>query len=68
MELREGKAGKFVHCRPCNVVERLDDNPGGRKGRHEERKLLKKYQPSSSFGTSLGDALKAALEDQNDKR
>lgn len=65
MELREGKAGKFVHCRQCNVIEKLEEGMANKKQqRRETEKLLKKYG-SSSFGTSLGEALKKALAEND---
>lgn len=65
MEIHNGKAGAYFQCRRCNVVEKADDKKKG-VSKREERKLKEKYSPSSegSFGTSLGDLLKAALEDK----
>ncbi len=66
MELHEGKAGVYFQCRPCNVVEKAE----GRKkaiNKREERKLVQKYTKTESFGNSLGDLLKAALETDKDK-
>lgn len=49
---------------PMHVVEKAEDKKKG-VSKREERKLKEKYSPSeSSFGTSLGDLLKAALEDK----
>jgi DNA topoisomerase-3 len=65
MELHEGKAGKYAQCRPCNVIEMLDDERQGRLNKRAERELLRKYAGSAGFGNSLGEALKAALERQD---
>lgn len=64
MELRFGKAGKFVHCRSCNVVEVLEDSPKNlRNQRNQARNLVKKYsKDTNSLGSSLGDALKEAMQ------
>lgn len=60
MELRQGKAGKFFQCKPCNVIEMLE-NGEGRKARNDN---VKKYQQKAPLSSSLGDALKAALEEK----
>lgn len=63
MEMHEGKAGLYFQCRTCNKVEKAE----GRKkavNKREERKLVQKYSQKDDFGTSLGDLLKAALEDK----
>lgn len=65
MELREGKAGKFFQCRPCNVIEMLaGDGKGGEQG--PDRRLVRQYQKEKPLTSSLGDALKAALEKRDD--
>ncbi|MEI7027977.1 DNA topoisomerase III [Paenibacillus sp. y28] len=69
MELHNGKAGKYVQCRRCNVVELLDDSQSGRSGkvnRRESQQLLQKYSGKESLGSSLGDALKSALQQSSD--
>ncbi|WP_174733679.1 DNA topoisomerase III [Mesobacillus harenae] len=64
MEIHNGKAGAYFQCRRCNVVEKAEEKKKGVTKR-EERKLKEKYSPEeSSFGNSLGDLLKAALEDK----
>ena len=65
MELRQGKAGKFFQCRPCNVIEMLDDTGGGRGRKNQNRDLVKKYAPKDSLSSNLGAALKSALEEKN---
>jgi len=62
MVLRQGKAGKFFQCKPCNVIEKLDaDEKRGRKSRDAN---IKKYQQQAPLSSSLGDALRAALEEK----
>ncbi|MGA9226057.1 MAG: DNA topoisomerase III [Mesobacillus sp.] len=64
MEIHNGKAGAYFQCRRCNVVEKAEDKKKG-VSKREERKLKEKYSPAeTNFGTSLGDLLKAALEDK----
>lgn len=66
MELRQGKAGKFFQCKPCNVVQMLDGDSGGKRGsKGQDRNLVKNYQKEAPLSSSLGDALKAALENQD---
>jgi DNA topoisomerase-3 len=62
MELREGKAGKYFHCRPCNVIEKLEQEGGGKKGKQNQRQLVHKYSEKAPLTGSLADALKSALE------
>jgi len=68
MEIHTGKAGKYAQCRPCNFVEKLDGerSGGGRQHRRQQEQLVQQYSDNVSLGSSLGDALKAALE-QKDK-
>ncbi len=64
MELRQGKAGKFFQCRPCNVIEMLEAEGGKRGKKDQADSLVKKYQKDAPLSSSLGDALKAALEEK----
>ncbi|RKN84965.1 DNA topoisomerase III [Paenibacillus ginsengarvi] len=72
MEIHDGKAGKYFQCRPCNVVEKLDTDGsgggGGKAGRKQQAHLAKQFSDNVSLGSSLGDALKAALERGGDKQ
>lgn len=61
MEIHEGKAGAYFQCRRCNIVEKLEKQKKA-VSKREERQLLKKYSNDESFGNSLADALKAAME------
>ncbi|WP_442598048.1 DNA topoisomerase III [Neobacillus sp. D3-1R] len=64
MEIHNGKAGAYFQCRPCNLVEKAEAKKKA-VSKHEERKLVQKYSAKNEdFGTSLGDLLKAALEDK----
>ena len=66
MEIHSGKAGAYFQCRRCNVVEKAEDKKKKGVSKREERKLKEKYSPSQeNFGTSLGDLLKAAMEDKD---
>jgi DNA topoisomerase III len=66
MEIHNGKAGAYFQCRRCNVVEKAEDKKKKGVSKREERQLKEKYAPSQeNFGTSLGDLLKAALEDKD---
>lgn len=65
MEIKNGKSGKYVQCLSCNIVEKLEGG-NGRLKKHEERKLIKKYEQKESIGSNLGDLLKAALEKQSE--
>jgi DNA topoisomerase III len=67
MEIHTGKAGKYAQCRPCNVIEMLEEQgggggPRGRAGRKQQAQLAQQFSDNVSLGSSLGDALKAALE------
>ncbi len=64
MEIHTGKAGKYAQCRPCNVIEMLSDDKKGRGGRREQTKLIQQYSDNVQLGSSLGEALKAALQRQ----
>ncbi|MCU9615036.1 DNA topoisomerase III [Caldibacillus lycopersici] len=66
MEMHNGVAGVYFQCRTCNVVEKAAEKKKA-VNKREERKLLQKYtQKEDSFGTSLGDLLKAAMEDNKE--
>lgn len=66
MELKIGKAGKYVQCLACNITEKLEEG-GGKARKHETRKLLQKYSKPEPIGNSLGDLLKAAQAKQDKK-
>ncbi len=71
MEIHDGKAGKYFQCRPCNFVEKLEASgggagiKGGKAGRREQARLVEQFSDNVSLGSSLGDALKAALDKQD---
>lgn len=65
MEMHNGKAGLYFQCRLCNIVEKAEQRKKAISKR-EERKLVQKYtKQEDSFGTNLGDLLKAALEKED---
>lgn len=62
MEIHTGKAGKYAQCRPCNVVEMLGESGGGgRAAKRQQTQLAKQYSDNVSLGSSLEEALKAAM-------
>ncbi|MEW4282232.1 DNA topoisomerase III [Priestia koreensis] len=63
MEIHDGKAGTYFQCRMCQVVEKAEDKKK-KVTKREERQLMKKYSDDSAFGSSLGDALKQALQNK----
>lgn len=70
MEIRSGKKGKFFHCRGCNVIEMLDEQGAGGKGRSnrkDNKQMINKYSDNTKLSSSLGDALKAAMQDDGEE-
>ncbi|TCM98010.1 DNA topoisomerase-3 [Paenibacillus sp. BK033] len=65
MEIHNGKAGKYAQCRPCNVIEMLGDKQGGRINKHQQKKMIEQYSDNVSLSNSLADALKAAMNKQD---
>jgi len=62
MELHTGKAGKYAQCRPCNIVEKLEEQSGSKRvNKHQQAKLIKQYSDNTSLTSGLGDALRDAL-------
>ncbi|WP_149096204.1 DNA topoisomerase III [Paenibacillus terrae] len=66
MEMKEGKAGLYVRCLPCGITETLDKDKQ-RVNKREQQKLVRHYEKQESLGSSLGDLLKAALEQKQGK-
>ncbi|MDQ0060772.1 DNA topoisomerase III [Paenibacillus harenae] len=66
MEMHTGKAGKYAQCRPCNVIEMLEDKDGGRVNKREQRKLVEQYSDQAPLANSLADKLRAALEQKGE--
>ena len=64
MEIHDGKAGTYFQCRRCNVVEKAEDKKKA-VNKKEAQKLVQKYTQKEDFGTSLGDLLKQALNNQD---
>ncbi|SFE15710.1 DNA topoisomerase-3 [Paenibacillus catalpae] len=67
MEIHNGKAGKYAQCRPCNVIEMLGDKQGGRVNKHQQKKMIEQYSDNVSLSNSLADALKAAMNKQDNE-
>ncbi|MGP0579541.1 DNA topoisomerase III [Paenibacillus peoriae] len=66
MEMKEGKAGVYVRCLPCGITETLDKDKQ-RVNKREQQKLVRQFEKQESFGSSLGDLLKAAMEQKQGK-
>lgn len=67
MELKEGKAGKYVQCLSCGITEVLGKDKDKHMSKREQQRLVKQYtQKQESGGINLGELLKAALEKQSD--
>ena len=66
MEMKEGKVGLYVRCLPCGITETLD-NDKQRVNKREQQKLVRQFEKQESFGSSLGDLLKAAMEQKQGK-
>jgi DNA topoisomerase-3 len=62
MEIRDGKAGKYFQCKPCNVIEMMKEQGNKKMDKRNTQKLVKQYSSDEGLTSSLGDALKAALE------
>ncbi len=75
MLLVQGKRGKMLVCpdRSCGhrQPEKVKDDDIFKKDRNTARinqKLIKQYSDNEQFGTSLGDLLKAALNEKEKKK
>lgn len=67
MEIKEGKAGMYVQCLPCGITETLNKD-SKHVNKKEARKLVQQYSSQESAAVSnLGELLKAAMEQKNDK-
>lgn len=65
MEILEGKNGAFFKCKHCAITEKMTGKKERRKKmtKHEERKLMKKYnQESEAEESPLAIALRQAME------
>ncbi len=65
MEIHEGKNGKYAQCRPCNFVEKLDGEKGGKVHRRDQQRLIQQFSDNEKLNSGLADALKAALQQQD---
>jgi DNA topoisomerase-3 len=67
MEMHTGKAGKYAQCRPCNVIEMLEDKDGGgRMNKRQQQKLVEQYSDKAPLTNSLADKLRAAMEQKGE--
>src|SRR5690606_23288858 len=62
-DMHQGKAGLYFQCRNCKIVEKAEERKQT-VSKREERQLMQRYAKKEDFGTSLGDLLKAALEEK----
>ncbi|MFD0679758.1 MULTISPECIES: DNA topoisomerase III [unclassified Paenibacillus] len=69
MEIHTGKAGKYAQCRHCNVIEMLTDGPreGGKAAKRNSAQMIKQFSDNATIGSSLEEALKAALQKQKEE-
>jgi DNA topoisomerase-3 len=69
MEIHMGKAGKYAQCRHCNVIEMLNDGPreGGKAAKRNASQLISQYSDNTSIGSSLEEALKAAMQNKKEE-
>lgn len=66
MEMKEGKAGRYVQCLPCGITETMGNNDPKRMNKREEKRLVSQYtKKQESIGSNLGELLKAAMENKN---
>ncbi|MFD1886809.1 DNA topoisomerase 3 [Paenibacillus wenxiniae] len=66
MEIKDGKAGKYVQCIGCGITEVLNKDGGRPVNKREQQKLVKQFEQKEEFGSSLGDLLKAALQNKSE--
>ncbi|TXK80988.1 DNA topoisomerase III [Paenibacillus sp. N3.4] len=68
MEIHTGKSGKYFQCRPCNVVEKLEnESAGGRRASAKVNKqLIEQFSDQSQLSNSLADKLMAALQQKKE--
>lgn len=64
MSILENKNGSYFKCSGCQYTEKLEKGKKGKKkmSKHEERKLVKKYNQAEEMESPLALALKAAME------
>ncbi|MGY3766030.1 DNA topoisomerase 3 [Vagococcus vulneris] len=68
MEILENKNGSYFKCKSCNITEKMTRTSGKNKKmtKHEERKLMKKYNQDaeSAIESPLALALKQAMKEK----
>ncbi|NOV04670.1 DNA topoisomerase III [Paenibacillus planticolens] len=70
MEIHTGKSGKYFQCRPCNVVEKVDNEASGggrRASAKANRQLIEQYSDQAGIGNSLADKLRAAMQQSKEE-
>ncbi len=65
MEIHKGKAGIYFQCRTCGIVEKAQKAEKRADKRETQRIIGKLNRHGEAFGNSLADALKSALNKQN---
>jgi len=65
MMILENKNGSYFKCAGCQYTEKMTQGSKGKKklSKHEERKLIKKYNQTEELESPLALALKAAMKD-----
>ena len=65
MMILENKNGSYFKCGGCQYTEKMTQGTKGKKkiSKHEERKLIKKYNQTEEMESPLALALKAAMKD-----
>ncbi|MFD3261153.1 DNA topoisomerase III [Paenibacillus lentus] len=66
MEMKEGKAGRYVQCLPCGITEMMNNKDSKHMSKREQQKLVSQYtKKQETIGSNLGELLKAAMENKN---
>jgi DNA topoisomerase III len=65
LEIRQGKKGPFLQCKPCQHIEQMQKGKGIQS--RDTNKMVRKYSDDVTLGNNLGDALKKALGEQKEK-
>lgn len=65
MMILENKNGSYFKCGGCQYTEKMQSGSKGKKkiSKHEERKLIKKYNQAEEMESPLAAALKAAMKE-----
>lgn len=65
MMILENKNGSYFKCGGCQYTEKMQSGSKGKKkiSKHEERKLIKRYNQAEEMESPLAAALKAAMKE-----